>query len=150
MRLLWSVILLSVIMAIAFQWVPRARLHVSATLQHTLAFGLIIAGLTIRWSSILTLGPLVTVDVAIHPDHNLVETGLYKYIRHPSYAGLLLAFLGLGVFFANWLSILVLFVPISLAVVNRIAKEEAALRSALGEPYAAYCARTKRLIPGLL
>jgi protein-S-isoprenylcysteine O-methyltransferase Ste14 len=54
------------------------------------------------------------------------------------------------VFFANWLSLLVLMVPISLAVFNRIAKEERALLAALGPSYAAYCARTKRLFPGLV
>ena len=147
--LLWAVILLSVGMAIALMWVPAARLHISATLHQTLTLALLVAGLAIRWWSILTLGQLFTVDVAIHRDHTLVETGLYKYIRHPSYAGLLMAFLGLGVAYANWLSILALVVPITLAIVNRIAKEEVALRGALGEPYAAYCARTKRLLPFL-
>jgi len=58
--------------------------------------------------------------------------------------------LGLGVYSASWLSLVVLLVPITAAVVNRIVKEEAVLLAALGAPYAEYCARTKRLIPGLL
>jgi protein-S-isoprenylcysteine O-methyltransferase len=150
MRLLWLVIVASVVLAVGFQWVPVLRLPISATLHQALALGLIMAGLAIRWTSILTLGRLFTVNVAIHRDHALVETGLYRHIRHPSYTGLLLAFVGLGVFFGNWLSILVLVVPITLAVVNRVAKEETALHNALGASYTAYCARTKRLIPGLL
>jgi protein-S-isoprenylcysteine O-methyltransferase Ste14 len=92
---------------------------------------------------------IFTVDVATHRDQTLVQTGLYRRIRHPSYAGLLIAFLGLGIFFCNWLSIVVLLVPVVLAVVNRIAIEERALLGAIGPPYEAYCLRTKRLIPGV-
>jgi protein-S-isoprenylcysteine O-methyltransferase Ste14 len=114
------------------------------------ALGLLVGGLALRWVAILTLGRLFTVDVAIHSDHVVVQTGLYRVLRHPSYTGLLLAFLGLGVSFANWLSILGLLIPITLAVLNRVAKEEQALLSSLGSDYAAYCARTKRFIPGLL
>jgi protein-S-isoprenylcysteine O-methyltransferase Ste14 len=149
MRLLWLVIATSVCLAIAFQWVPAARLHLSAVFLQALALGLMIAGLAVRWVSIFTLGRFFTVDVAIHNGHTLVEVGLYRHLRHPSYSGLLLAFLGLGVMFANWLSFIAIVVPITLAVLNRIAKEESALRDALGASYVAYCSRTKRLVPGL-
>jgi protein-S-isoprenylcysteine O-methyltransferase len=149
MRLLWLVIITSVCIAIACQWVSAARLHVSAVFLETLGLGLMIAGLAIRWVSIFTLGRFFTVDVAVQTDHTLIETGLYRHIRHPSYSGLLLTFLGLGVIFVNWLSLVVLVVPITLAVLNRIAKEESVLRDGLGASYAAYCSRTKRLVPGL-
>lgn len=149
MRLLWLVIVTSVCMAIAFQWVPTARLRLSVVFLRALALGLMIAGLAVRWVSIFTLGRFFTVDVAIQVDHTLVEAGLYRHLRHPSYFGLLLVFLGLGLIFANWLSLIVIVVPITLAVLNRIAKEENALRDALGASYVAYCSRTKRLVPGL-
>ncbi len=87
--------------------------------------------------AILTLGRLFTVNVAIQADHSVVETGLYRFVRHPSYVGLLLTFVGLGVFFANWLSLFGLLVPIALAVLNRVAKEEQALLASLELPYAA-------------
>jgi protein-S-isoprenylcysteine O-methyltransferase len=150
LRLLWLVIAASLGMAIGFQWVPSARLHISPTLCGALAFSFMTIGLSVRWISILTLGRLFSVDVAIHAEHTLVQTGLYRYIRHPSYTGLLLAFLGLGISFANWLSLTALVVPITGAIINRIAKEESALLQALGTSYADYCARTKRLVPGLL
>lgn len=150
MRLLWVVISLSVVAATVLQGVRVGRVHIPATLLQWLGLSLILAGLGVRWVSILTLGRLFTVNVAIHTDHALVEKGLYRHIRHPSYAGLLLAFLGLGVFFANWLSILVIIVPITLAILNRIRREEAALLAAFGDSYAIYCRRTKRILPGLL
>lgn len=150
LRLLWFVIGVSVGLAIVFQSIGIGRLHGSLTIYRVLALVLLLSGLAIRWSLIVTLGRLFTVDVAIHRDHALVDRGLYKYIRHPSYAGLLMAFLGLGVSFANWLSLGTIVVPITLAVLNRISKEEDALCQALGDSYAAYCARTKRLLPGVL
>jgi protein-S-isoprenylcysteine O-methyltransferase len=145
---LWLAILAGVAMAIAAEWVRWARLPDSTFLQ-ALALGLMIAGLMVRWTSILTLGRLFTVDVAIQAGHSIVETGLYRHVRHPSYAGLLLAFLGLGVFYASWLSVVVLMLPVTLAVLNRIAKEERTLVRVLGPAYGAYRARTWRLVPGV-
>ena len=150
MRLLWLAIALGITCAIAFQWVPSARLRLPGGLVHALALAFLLTGLSIRWISIVTLGRLFTVDVAIQQNHALVQHGLYRLVRHPSYSGLLLALFGLGLFYANWLSLLGLMAPSTLAVINRIAKEERALLVALGPPYAAYCARTKRLFPGLV
>ena len=150
LRLLWIAITTGVTLAVAAQWVPFARLPGSVQLYRFVGSALILAGLTLRSVSILTLGRLFTVNVAIHSDHPVVEKGPYRFVRHPSYSGLLLAFVGLGVFFASWLSILLLLVPIVLAVVNRVVKEERALLSFLGAPYAAYCARTKRFVPWVI
>ena len=118
--------------------------------QDLLALVLILSGMAIRWASILTLGRLFTVNVAIHAEHRLVESGPYRFVRHPSYTGLILAFLGVGVSFGDGLSIAAILVPTTLAVWNRILKEEGALRKAFGDSYDAYAARTKRLIPGVL
>ena len=132
------------------QGVDSARLRLPSSLVRVLALVFLLSGFTIRWISIVTLGRLFTVDVAIRQDHTLVQHGLYRLVRHPSYTGLLLALFGLGLFYANWLSPLSLMAPSTLAVVNRIAKEERVLLVALGPPYVAYCARTRRLFPGLV
>ena len=150
MRLIWLSVALGVGLAIAAQWIPSARLPGSRDMISILALVLLFGGLALRWAAIITLGRLFTVDVAIHSDHTIVQTGLYRFIRHPSYTGLLVVFLGLGVYFANWLSMLGLLIPITLAVINRVVKEEQALLNSLGSDYAVYCARTKRFIPWLL
>jgi protein-S-isoprenylcysteine O-methyltransferase len=150
MRILWLAVALGVSCAMASQWVPSARLRLPGGLVRFLALAFLLSGLTIRWTSIVTLGRFFTVDVAIRQHHALVQHGLYRLVRHPSYSGLLLAFFGLGLFYANWLSLLGIMAPITLAVINRIVKEERALLVALGPPYAAYCERTKRLFPGLV
>ncbi|MBZ5637756.1 MAG: isoprenylcysteine carboxylmethyltransferase family protein [Acidobacteriia bacterium] len=149
MRLLWAAISLGVALAIVTRGVPEARLPGSPGLLGVIALVLMVLGLGIRWTAIITLGRLFTVDVAIQREHTVVETGLYHYVRHPSYAGLLIAFVGLGVSFGNWLGMLLLLLPITLAVGNRILKEERALTASLGAAYASYCARTKRLVPGV-
>lgn len=110
---------------------------------------MILLGLVIRWTAILTLKRFFTVDVAVARDHQLVEHGIYRYIRHPSYAGSLVSFLGLGMAFSNWLSVFVIVIPITLAFLYRIRVEELMLSRALGEPYTRYALTTKRLIPFL-
>lgn len=149
MRLLWLVISGGVAAAIFAQHVAVTRMHLAPLVRLAAAVGLLAVGLAIRWVAIFTLGRFFTVDVAVHTDHSLVETGLYRYVRHPSYAGLLLAFGGLGMFFGNWLGLVLLMVPIVAALTHRISVEEAALGRVLGAAYADYCARTKRLLPGV-
>ena len=61
-----------------------------------------------------------------------------------------LAFLVGGLSLANALSLIVLMVPIVAVFWYRMLVEEVALRQALGTAYVAYCARTKRLIPGIV
>ncbi len=70
-------------------------------------------------------------------------------MRHPSYTGVLLAFLGLALSLHNLLSIFLIMVPITVASLHRMNVEEQALLRALGERYASYMARTKRLLPFL-
>lgn len=147
--LLWLVILASVAIATTGQWVAGLRLPAPGWFLRGLAFALLVSGLTLRWVAIVSLGRFFTVDVAIHEGHALVDQGVYRYARHPSYTGLLMAFAGLGIFFGNWISLFALTVPIGAAVLVRIRREEAALIEALGDSYAAYCSRTKRLVPGV-
>jgi protein-S-isoprenylcysteine O-methyltransferase len=146
---LWLVILCCLTAAIAGLWFPRSQLPGPRWLLLWLATALLAMGLTVRWLAIVSLGRFFTVDVAIHQQHVLVSKGIYRYVRHPSYSGLLLAFAGLGVFFGTWLALSALTVPLWLAFSARIRREEAALLQGLGASYSSYCARTKRLLPGI-
>jgi protein-S-isoprenylcysteine O-methyltransferase Ste14 len=110
---------------------------------------LIVIGVVIRWSAVRTLDKYFTVDVSILGDHKLIRTGLFKYVRHPSYLGLLIAVLGLGVTMVNWLSTLVMLVPHAIVIVMRINEEEQALQQRFGSDYVDYRAHTRRLIPGV-
>ena len=114
-----------------------------------MGLGLILVGLIVRWASILTLRKYFTTNVAIHDDHRIIKSGMYRYVRHPSYSGSIISFFGLGVVFVNWLAILVFVVPITIAFMKRIRIEERALENTFGEQYRAYCKWTWRLFPWL-
>ena len=88
--------------------------------------------------------------VEIATGHELIERGMYRVIRHPSYTGLLLSFLGLGFAFRNWISLAVVMTVTFLALSYRVRVEEAALIEHFGDRYREYMKRTKRFIPGLL
>jgi protein-S-isoprenylcysteine O-methyltransferase Ste14 len=113
----------------------------------SLGLVLIVIGVVIRWSAVRTLDKYFTVDVTILNDHKLIRSGLYKYVRHPSYLGLLIAVLGLGVTMVNWLSTIVMLVPHLIVILLRINEEERALEERFGDDYRVYCKETKRLIP---
>lgn len=106
-----------------------------------------IAGIALRWYSVFYLGRFFTVNVAIQPDHKVIDSGPYRFLRHPSYAGSLLILLGLALTFRNWASLLILFIPSCAVTLYRIHIEEQALQQGLGEPYRVYSKKTKRLIP---
>lgn len=114
-----------------------------------LAIGFFGAGLVVRWWAIVTLGRFFTVDVVIEKDHELVQRGPFRWVRHPSYTGVLMAFTGWAITLGNWVAMAVVLVPIFVAFVRRMNVEEEALRGALGERYEQYMKRTKRLVPGV-
>ena len=147
LRTLWVVITIAVTAAIALQRAPWGRVYVPSAVLDPVALALMLGGLALRWSAILVLGRQFTVNVAIRRDHRLVRSGPYRWVRHPSYTGLLVTFLGMGLSFHHWLSLLVLLVPIGAALARRIAVEEQALRAAFGAEYDDYSARTWRLLP---
>lgn len=106
-----------------------------------------IIGLIIRVTSILTLKQQFTYTVTKIDNHELVETGLYKSIRHPGYLGQLIIFLGISTALSNWLSILFMIIPVFLGYLNRIKVEEKFMIEEMGQKYIDYQKRTNRLIP---
>lgn len=122
---------------------------VSSSLGTWVGLALMIAGQLLRWWSVATLGRLFTVNVAVRPGHRVITSGPYRYVRHPSYTALVLLHLGAGLCLGNWLSLLLLTVPITLVLLRRIQVEEDVISAELGSAYREYAARTPRLIPGI-
>jgi protein-S-isoprenylcysteine O-methyltransferase Ste14 len=108
---------------------------------------LALIGLIIRVTSIMKLKQQFTYTVTKIENHELVETGLYKIIRHPGYLGQLIIFLGISVCLSNWLSILLMITPVLAGYLNRINVEEKFMVEQLGQKYLDYRKTTKRLIP---
>ena len=109
---------------------------------------LYVVGGALRLWPVFVLGRRFSGLVAIQPGHTLVTEGLYRTIRNPSYLGLLVLSLGWALAFRSLAGVLLVALMIP-PLIARIRSEEALLRSQFGEAYAAYCARTWRLFPGL-
>jgi protein-S-isoprenylcysteine O-methyltransferase Ste14 len=114
-----------------------------------IGLALVVIGISVRGIAIATLWRYFTYSVSIREGHDLVDRGLYRFIRHPSYTGVLLAFIGLGFARGNWLDVAIIAVGAFAAFSYRIAVEESALIEHFGDRYRDYMRRTKRLIPGI-
>jgi protein-S-isoprenylcysteine O-methyltransferase Ste14 len=141
----------SIVLGTSGAFLADDRVHASLPGDGWLAAGLTMfwIGVAIRVWSIRTLGRFFRFEVTVLSDHRVIDTGPYRYVRHPSYTGALLAFSGIGVALDNWLSVASLFFLPLIGFLWRIDVEEAALTARLGEEYRRYKRRTKRLIPGV-
>ncbi len=110
---------------------------------------MIIVGLIIRITAIMTLKEHFTYTVTKIENHELIESGLYKSIRHPGYLGQMIVIIGTSVSLSNWLSILFMIIPVVFGFIYRINVEESFMIEQMGEKYADYQKRTKRLIPAI-
>ena len=113
------------------------------------AVGAVVAwfGILLRWWSFLTLGRYFTVVLRTSTDQPVVERGPYRFLRHPSYTGLLLALAGVGLILQNAVSAVGATGLVLIAVIYRIRIEERALSATLGDRYREFAAGRARLIP---
>ena len=109
----------------------------------------LIVGIAVRWNAIRTLGRFFSTNLTIQENHRIIEHGIYKLLRHPSYTGSMLSFLGFGLSMTNWLSLLLLTIIPWATFIHRTSVEEAMLEKQFGQRYAAYRNRTKKIIPFL-
>ena len=116
-----------------------------------LILSLVIAwsGMLLRAWAVVTLGRSFTTTVVVRTEQRVMATGPYRLVRHPSYLGLLILFLGFGLGLGNPLCMAALVVLLAIGLVHRITVEEAALRRELGESYTEYATGRSRLIPGV-
>jgi protein-S-isoprenylcysteine O-methyltransferase Ste14 len=126
---------------------PGTTLTWNQPLQFWCGIALMLAGLAFRWYAIKALGKFFTRDVATRPDQVVVQRGPYRLIRHPSYSGALLMFIGTGLAMTNWASLLAIMLGAAIGYGYRVRVEEQALCADLGQPYRDYMQRTRRFIP---
>ena len=108
---------------------------------------LMMTGILFRQYSIWVLGRFFSTKVRIVSDHRIVKEGPYKYLRHPSYTGMLMILLGLGLASRTWLGTIIILALFSLVIGYRINVEEKTLRVEFGQEYVEYAKKTKRLVP---
>lgn len=106
-------------------------------------------GLVIRVWSVAVLGRSFRTTVEVDAAQPVVARGPYRWVRHPSYTGLLLIAGGYGLALGTWPGLAICLVLPVAAILRRIGVEETELTQVLGDPYRDYRSHTKRLIPGL-
>ena len=104
-------------------------------------------GIALRFWSFRTLGRYFTFTVQTSADQPVISSGPYRFVRHPSYAAVLLMVMGVGLFFGSWWSFAWLTASMLCGLLFRIRVEERALLLQLGDRYDAYAADHKRLVP---
>ena len=105
-------------------------------------------GLGIAIAARITLAGNWSAAVEIKEDHTVIRRGAYRYVRHPIYAGILLAVLGSAIALDRWRALLG-FVLIFASLWIKSRHEENRLRQVL-PGYDAYASETAALIPFLL
>jgi len=111
---------------------------------------LMLLGVVVRQWAIAVLGRFFSLTVRVAEDHRVVVKGPYRLVRHPSYTGVLITFIGLALAVQSSGALLVLLAVFGVSYGYRMRVEERVLLSALGQDYAEYMKRTKRLIPFLI
>ena len=144
------VVRLSIAVGVALAILAQ-RVSTTGFLFSPVVFGvsvlLLWAGIGLRWWCFHTLGRYFTFSVMTSADQPVITSGPYGLLRHPSYAGILLALSGVSLTFGNWLSVAVLLACAAVGLINRIRVEERALSATLGPAYTNYANSRKRIIP---
>jgi protein-S-isoprenylcysteine O-methyltransferase Ste14 len=133
----------------AWKWVPDLSLSNGG--WWPIAAGLVVfwAGFALRWWAVHTLGRFHQLTVVVQADHSVVDSGPYRLLRHPSYTGILLIMIGVGLAYDNALGAAGAGLVAFLGLLPRILVEERALADGLGQPYRDFARTHRRLIPGV-
>lgn len=108
---------------------------------------LTVSGTILRAWSIWTLGKYFSVHIEIKDNHELIETGPYRFIRHPAYAGNILQAVGIPLILNAYYSLTISAILVFLFLYRLKLEEEVLIREIKG--YSAYAKRTYRIIPKL-
>ena len=146
LAMLAALIATTIVVNVAPHAVPAATIRPGAV-AYAVGLVILLAGLVLRGWSFKALGQYFTHTVTVSSDQQVIASGPYRVLRHPSYTGIILAAIGVGLASANWADLVGLLLLTLTALLWRIRIEEAALMTTLGDRYRAYAAQHKRLVP---
>jgi protein-S-isoprenylcysteine O-methyltransferase Ste14 len=147
---MWTVVILNYIgtfLAILAAFRLPTAVFPNRVVVFWLGIVVLIAGSLLRRHCFRMLGQYFTYDVRVREEQPIIERGAYRWIRHPSYSAGVLMFVGLGLAFGNWISLLILTFTVVVGYMYRVRVEERALLASMGDRYRDYMRRTRRFIP---
>ena len=127
----------------------QARILPHSIAAYWVGIGLLIAGLVFSVWARRRLGRNWSGTVTLKEDHELIRTGPYRWVRHPIYTGLLLAFAGTAVSLGEWRGVAAIILA-ALALLMKIRLEENWMIENFGEAYRRYRAEVRALVPFIL
>jgi len=139
--------LLGLVAAFPLAWVSATAIPGQRWIPVTVGVAMILMGVGLRAWAMSTLGRFFTGAVVLAEQHRVVDTGPYRVVRHPAYAGVLLSMFGTGLALGNWLSLMATVVFGLAAIVQRIMVEESVLTAGLGSEYVAFGRTRQRIVP---
>jgi protein-S-isoprenylcysteine O-methyltransferase Ste14 len=143
-------LIIAISCAAIISWVPLFQFNRRGTsIVFWIGIAIISLGLFLRYWSIYILGKYFSTTVELKENQKIIRKGPYKWIRHPSYSGILLFCIGYGLAVQNWLSLIIAISLPTIALLYRIKIEEEALVKGIGTEYGVYQKETKKLIPGI-
>ena len=119
----------------------------SLTVPHILGLVIFVSGAAFRLWAIRTLGRYYSHIVREVEDHRIIQSGPYRLVRHPAYLGMIVANIGVVVFFFNTVTLALFLFLLTPAIILRIVVEERTLYRMDG--YEDYAERKNRLVPGV-
>jgi protein-S-isoprenylcysteine O-methyltransferase Ste14 len=108
-----------------------------------------VIGLWLFYRSHADLGTNWSITLEVREQHRLITQGVYRWIRHPMSSALFLYSLGHALVIPNWLAGPSNLIAFAVLFALRVRPEERMMMDEFGAEYAAYSARTKRLVPGV-
>jgi|HubBroStandDraft_1064217.scaffolds.fasta_scaffold43841_3 protein-S-isoprenylcysteine O-methyltransferase len=143
-QILWTVYVTQ-ILAVT-ELVCRRRVSLPLNWVTLITAIMIAFGLILRIWAVVSLGRWFTWNVTVQPGQVLVTKGPYRIIRHPSYMGAWLVFVGSCMLLRSYVAALVASILLLLAFLRRIRHEESLMLATFPQ-YEAYKETTGSLIP---
>jgi protein-S-isoprenylcysteine O-methyltransferase Ste14 len=148
----WLPLIAAVALVGPGRWYGNSWLHERfrprAAAVDWLGAAMLFAGALLAGWSRRMLGRNWSLAVTLKRDHELIQRGPYRAVRHPIYTGLILAFAGTALAIGEWRALLAV-VILGVSFWFKLRMEERWLGEQFGEVYARYRARTKALVPGV-
>ncbi len=116
------------------------------SVQSIVGLALVVIGQTINLVAAGTLRRFYSSTLVIRKDHQLITHGIYLFIRHPIYLGVIMVFIGVSVFTSSLYGLLIMLALIPIFL-NRIRMEERMLTEEFGDAYRTYTKATRKLLP---
>jgi protein-S-isoprenylcysteine O-methyltransferase Ste14 len=146
---IWLILLVSCIGQIAslIEWAYFPSAEVANIVWILTGIIFLISGTIFRLYAINVLGKYFSSTVQIKEEHQIITSGPYRFLRHPSYTGAYIAMLGSAIFLHSIIGILVFGIGMLFVYQLRIKTEEQTLTNQFGVAYKLYASRTYKMFP---